>query len=109
LYLELFKKKMGRVRLYDIRVMNRLILKRNVSVAASSELLTTNEKRKLFSMLRRLKPAHLNYLFPGALTIGEFATAAIMQSDLARRKRHLPAPHDRSSDEDSQSTDDLVT
>lgn len=100
---------MSQPRLYDVRVLNRLILKRNVSVAASFELLTTNEKRKLFSMLRRLKPAHLNYLFPGALTIGEFATAAIMQSDLARRKRHLPAAHDRSSDEDSQSTDDLVT
>lgn len=94
-------------RLYDPVVLNRLILKRNMSVAASFELLTTNEKRKLFSMLRKLKPAHLNYLFPGALTIGEFATAAIMQSDIARRKRQ-PIKK-RSSDEDSQSPEELVT
>lgn len=98
---------MSQPRLYEARVLNKLILKRNVSVAALFELLTTNEKRKLFALLRRLKPAHLNYLFPGALTIGEFATAAIMQSDLARRKRHMPPTQDRSSDEDSQSTDDL--
>jgi hypothetical protein len=91
-------------RLYDEMVLNRLILKRNMSVAASFELLTTNEKRKLFSMLRKLKPNHLNYLFPGALTIGEFATAAIMQSDIARRKRQ-PVKK-RSSDEESQSPDE---
>jgi hypothetical protein len=93
-------------RLYDVVVLNRLILKRNMSVAASFERLTTNEKRKLFAMLRKLKPAHLNYLFPGALTIGEFATAAIMQSDIARRKRQ-PTKR-RSSDEDSPSSEDIV-
>lgn len=95
-------------RLYDVVVLNRLILKRNMSVAASFELLTTNEKRKLFSMLRKLKPAHLNYLFPGALTIGEFATAAIMQSDIARRKRQ-PVKKRSSDEEDSQSPEEVVT
>lgn len=87
--------------LYDVSVVNNLILCYNQSVANSFAQLHTNEKRKLFAMLRKLKPAHMNYLFPGGLTIGEFATAAIMQSDLARRRKReqKKAVDDSSSEE----------
>ena len=75
--------------LFDRKTLNRLCLRHNQSVSTSFGMLKTNEKRKLFALLRKTNPPHMNFLLPfhHGLTIGEFATAAIMQSDLARRRK----------------------
>jgi hypothetical protein len=70
--------------------VNRLLVEKNDVVIHTVATMSVKDKRKIFSLLRKSQPVEgLNFIFPkfGAITIGEFCTAHVLQTDNKRKKK----------------------
>ena len=70
--------------------INRLLLLRNTGIVQTVSDMTVNEKRRVFSILRKIDAVQdMNYIFPAyhGITIGEFCIGHVIHSDTNRSKR----------------------
>jgi hypothetical protein len=78
------------IRNHDI--LNQLIHERNLIMVQHISELSIKDKRKVFTILRRMDKTHKNFIFPqffGA-TIGEFCTTQVLLNDCKKKfKEHL--------------------
>jgi hypothetical protein len=68
-------------------LLNQLIHERNLILVQHISDLSIKDKRKLFSLLRKVSNKHHNFMFPqffGA-TIGEFCTVQVLLNDSKRK------------------------
>jgi len=70
--------------------MTKLVHEKNLQIVAAVGGMSVKDKRKVFAILRKAYPLKgTNYILPGfhGITLGEFCTAHVLQTDNKRKNK----------------------